>query len=101
MCYTLFMNNTATISSKGQITLPVKIRRSLNLDSGDRIKITKKGQKIIIAPDTYEEKLADLRARTAKHLKDNKIKPLKTEDLDKTINQAWSEASIERFNRAN
>ncbi len=94
------MNYTATISSKGQITLPAKIRRSLNLDSGDRITITKKGQKISIVPDTHAEKLEDLRKRTARHLLEHSIKPLKTEELDQVINDAWSTGTLERYKRS-
>jgi AbrB family looped-hinge helix DNA binding protein len=30
---------TATLTSKGQITIPVEIRRALGLKSGDRIEI--------------------------------------------------------------
>ncbi len=28
---------TATVTSKGQITIPVKVRQALNLEAGDRI----------------------------------------------------------------
>jgi AbrB family looped-hinge helix DNA binding protein len=94
------MQYTTTVSSKGQITLPAKIRRSLNLDSGDRITITKRGGKVTIAPDTYEEKLADLRKRTAEHLRLANIKPLSIEDMDRLIDESWTEADVKRFKEA-
>jgi antitoxin PrlF len=40
----------ATLTSKGQITIPVKVRTALGLDSGDRIEFVEleKGQFVII-----------------------------------------------------
>jgi AbrB family looped-hinge helix DNA binding protein len=54
---------TAIISSKGQITLPAGLRRSIGIDFGSRVKISKKSNQIIIEPDDYEEKLNDLRKK--------------------------------------
>jgi antitoxin PrlF len=41
----------ATLTSKGQITIPVKVRTALGLDAGDRIEFveTEKGQFAIVA----------------------------------------------------
>jgi antitoxin PrlF len=41
----------ATITSKGQITIPVQVRNALGVDAGDRIEFveTEKGQFAIIA----------------------------------------------------
>jgi antitoxin PrlF len=41
---------TATLTSKGQVTIPVKVRTALGLDSGDRIEFVEleKGQFAII-----------------------------------------------------
>lgn len=94
------MQYVTTISSKGQITLPAKLRKSLNLDYGDRVTITKRGQKISIEPDSYEARLADLRIRTNAHLKKHKIKPLSDTDLDKKINEAWTQSSIDRYEKS-
>ncbi len=65
------MTYTTTVTSKGQITLPVKVRRELNIKTGDRVSVTKKGKDYIIQPDMYEEELAALRKRIEKHLKAN------------------------------
>jgi antitoxin PrlF len=42
--------STATLTSKGQITIPVQVRTSLGLDAGDRIEFVElqKGQFAII-----------------------------------------------------
>ncbi len=65
------MEYITTISSKGQITLPASIRRSLNVRAGDRLKVVKRDKKIEIIPDTYEQELAELRAKIEKKLKAN------------------------------
>ena len=40
--------STATITSKGQITIPVDIRNDLKVDAGDRVEF------VLIAPGRYE-----------------------------------------------
>ena len=40
--------STATLTSKGQITIPVDVRNNLKLDAGDRVEF------VLIAPGRYE-----------------------------------------------
>lgn len=41
----------ATINAKGQITLPLSVRRQLRLNSGDRVAFVHDGEKLIITSD--------------------------------------------------
>jgi AbrB family looped-hinge helix DNA binding protein len=40
--------NTAKVMSKGQITLPVDIRKALGLDAGDTVTLLSQGDKVIM-----------------------------------------------------
>jgi antitoxin PrlF len=44
------MPPNSTISSKGQITVPLEIRRRLGLKEGDRVEFVVEGEKTIIRP---------------------------------------------------
>lgn len=71
---------SATITSKGQITLPVRVREALGLDAGDRIEFVEieKG-KFVIVPAT----------RSVRELKgifqDRRRKPVSVEEMNTTI----------------
>jgi len=48
---------TATITSKGQVTIPVQVRTSLGLNVGDRIEFVDQGDgKFLIMPATHSVK---------------------------------------------
>ncbi len=65
------MTYTATISSKGQITLPAEIRRSLALNPGDKITIVKRDGAAEIKASSYDAELQELRQRAEVHMKRN------------------------------
>jgi antitoxin PrlF len=44
------MNNSSTISSKGQITIPQEIRRRLGLEPGDRVEFVMEEGRTIVRP---------------------------------------------------
>lgn len=58
------MGSEATISSKGQITIPVEVRRRLGLRPGDKVRIEIEGDVAVLraAPGSYTEALAGLGA---------------------------------------
>jgi AbrB family looped-hinge helix DNA binding protein len=45
---------TATVTSKGQIVIPAKIRRRHGIKAGVRFRITERGDKIVLQPLTKE-----------------------------------------------
>lgn len=71
---------TATVTSKGQITIPAKVREALGLDSGDRVEfveIAKNQFAIIPAKGSVRE----LRGLFRGQLK----KPVSIEDMNRAI----------------
>ncbi len=42
------MEYTATLTSKGQITIPLAIRKLLNLENGDKLNFFVQGQEIVL-----------------------------------------------------
>ena len=50
-----------TISSRGYIVLPAKLRREMNLHAGTRVLLTKMNDKIILQPvPSFTEKLSGI-----------------------------------------
>lgn len=52
-CYPYFVNKrtyTSTLTSKGQITLPIAIRRRLGLKQGDRLEFCVEGNRTLLRP---------------------------------------------------
>lgn len=48
------MNNSSTISSKGQITVPQEIRKRLGLEPGDRVEFVVEGGRTFVRPARSE-----------------------------------------------
>jgi AbrB family looped-hinge helix DNA binding protein len=49
------MAATSTISSKGQITLPMEVRQRLGVGEGDKVEFTFDGQQTVVTPVRSEE----------------------------------------------
>ena len=60
---------TGTLTSKGQVTVPVEIRRFLNIGPGDRLLFARTGNRVEIVPATTSVKqLKDLLPKPARRL---------------------------------
>jgi antitoxin PrlF len=70
----------ATVTSKGQITIPVKVRTALGVDAGDRIEFveTGKGQFAIVASTRSVRELNGLFHRKRR-------KPVSVEEMNAAI----------------
>jgi AbrB family looped-hinge helix DNA binding protein len=45
------LDSPSTVSSKGQVTLPVRLREQLGLVAGSRIRFELRGKEIVITPE--------------------------------------------------
>jgi antitoxin PrlF len=71
--------STATLTSKGQITIPVEVRRLLNVQTGDRLEFVQ------VEPGRFEIVAA---TRSVRELKGMFCKPARSvsiEDMNRTI----------------
>ena len=70
----------ATITSKGQVTIPVRVRAALGVDAGDRIEFVEveKGQFAIVAATRSVQELKGL-------FRGKRSKPLSMEEMNAAI----------------
>jgi antitoxin PrlF len=48
-------NNSSTISSKGQVTVPIEVRHRLGLKEGDRVEFVFEDGRTVLRPERAEE----------------------------------------------
>lgn len=94
------MTYTTTMTSKGQITVPVAIRKKLGLKPGEQIAINLKGNTATIEAYDWRAGMVDIQRRMQSHLKKQGITPLSDEELDAAINDAAQAAAWERYQRS-
>lgn len=78
---------TATVTSKGQITIPVRVREALGLDAGDRVEFVEieKGRFALIPATRSVRELKGL-------FRDNRRKPVTIEEMNAAIARRASES---------
>lgn len=85
------MKETHTvITRKGQTTIPIEIRRALNLKEGDRIAFVVEAERVFI------QRAASIVSRTAGMCKSNHP-PLSPAELRESAEQAIADEAIERL----
>lgn len=70
---------TATLTSKGQVTIPVQVRASLGLDSGDRIEFVE------LEKGKYAIMVATHSVKDLKGMIRTPAKPVSVEDMNAAI----------------
>lgn len=71
--------STATLTSKGQITIPVEVRQDLQVDTGDRVEFVQ------VAPGRYEFVAATRDVTELKGMFGAPAKPVSLEDMQAAI----------------
>lgn len=83
------MTHTQTLTTKGQVTIPLAVRRQLNVMPGEQVnfEVTKNGH-VKITKNNWETRLAEIQSQIQSHLTANNIKPIDDETLDKLLDEA-------------
>jgi AbrB family looped-hinge helix DNA binding protein len=71
--------STATLTTKGQITIPVDVRRALNVEAGDRVEFVQ------IEPGRFEVIAATRSVRELKGRFGKPVRPVSIEEMDAAI----------------
>ena len=70
---------TATLTSKGQITIPLKVRQKLGLDAGDRVEFVE------LAPGEFALKAATEDVRSLKGMIRKPVAPVSIDAMNAAI----------------
>lgn len=84
---------TVSITSQGQISIPIKFRRELGLESGKKALVKKEGERLMIEP---VEDFLQLEGS----LKHKAIKGKGIQEIIRLENEAVEEAVVERYKRS-
>jgi AbrB family looped-hinge helix DNA binding protein len=71
--------STATLTSKGQVTIPIGVRQALHVDTGDRLEF------IEVEPGRFEIVPLTRSVRELKGLAAKRKKPVSIEDMNRAI----------------
>lgn len=90
------------LKAKGQMTLPAKIRRQLELKQGDILSVELQGDNVVLMPKEVvdRERRAAFRrmAELGDHIREQLAKEGKTEeDLQRMIDETVEEVRAERY----
>ncbi len=95
------MTYSTTLTQKGQVTIPVNIRRQLKLTPGESVsfRVSKKGQ-VVVEKNDWKKRLEKLQDQVTDHLKKHHIPVLSDAELQRLIEQSGQQAALERYRRS-
>ncbi|MBN8508375.1 MAG: AbrB/MazE/SpoVT family DNA-binding domain-containing protein [Burkholderiales bacterium] len=79
---------TATLTSKGQITIPADVRRALNVQTGDRVEFVQ------VQPGRFELVAATRSVRELKGMFGKPARTLSVEDMNRVIAEQGAKAGL-------
>lgn len=95
------MNKSTTITQKGQVTIPVDVRRHLQLTPGESVRFrVLKNKQVVLEKNDWEKRFGKLQKQIADHLKKHQIPVLSDAKLQKLIDESAEQAALERYMRS-
>ena len=82
---------TTTMTTKGQVTVPVEVRRELGLNPSDTVHVRAEKGRVVMEKDDYWQEFARLQEKVQKHRKTKGITPLSVRDIEALRDQAWGD----------
>ena len=79
---------TATLTSKGQITIPADVRRALNVQTGDRVEFVQ------VQPGRFELLAATRSVRELKGMLGKPTRTLSIEDMNRVVAEQGAKAGL-------
>ncbi|MBK9362537.1 MAG: AbrB/MazE/SpoVT family DNA-binding domain-containing protein [Rubrivivax sp.] len=80
--------STATLTSKGQVTIPADVRRSLNVQTGDRLEFVQ------VEPGRFEIVAATRSVRELKGMFGKPARAVSIEEMNQTIAERGASAGL-------
>lgn len=93
------MQYSSNMTSKGQVTIPVAIRRKLGLKPGQSVRFSVSGESVKLEAQDWRKELEALGARVRAHMAARGLKPLTDDQLRQAREQAWQDAATYRVER--
>ena len=79
---------TATLTSKGQITIPADVRRALNVQTGDRVEFVQ------VQPGRFELVAATRSVRELKGMFGKPARSLSIDDMNRVVAEQGAKAGL-------
>jgi AbrB family looped-hinge helix DNA binding protein len=94
------MKYSSRMTSKGQVTVPVEIRRKLGLKPGQAVSFDVSGDVVRIEQPDWHKELAVLHQRVREHMeRTNRTFPQTDDELREIREQAHRDAAVYRVER--
>ncbi len=79
---------TTTVTTKGQVVIPLEIRTKLGIKTGSKVKVTTKGNDIILHIDDVSSQLNNFRDKVRTKLK-KKNQVVTDDQINQAKSQVW------------
>lgn len=90
------MTYTSTITTKGQVTIPVELRNKLRIRESDKVSFEQKGDTIIIRAGV-DSLLKKARADSQAHLKKKGLQNLSEAELKRRLDRSKKEYYAKKY----
>lgn len=81
-----------TLTSKGQVVIPIKVRKSLSLKKGTKLNLTTNNGKIILEIIDSQSRLSKFRNQVRQNMISQQITQVTDEDINNARSSLWNQS---------